>query len=318
MKNVDWYLALTTKLTTEIEFRPKVKEVVTEVNGISGWQEKLKQKALGYFCQSGIIKSPNQDDISVIINPEMVMIAVSDGHGPSGHYCSYIVQQMLPRFVFSSPHYPHDISRALNDSFVFAHEALKEIAEKQETFNVSMSGTTFTLVLHDEKNKKLFISHVGDSRAIIAKRRDTKIVVKSLTNDHNMNDSKEYTRIMVAEGDIKQADKKGPLRFYCKGTNYPGLAISRSIGDSISKIYGVICKPDISEIDLTSDDLLVVIASDGVWEKMSNEEVIEIAQHQGRDNAQQAAKKVVTHSQRLWRAENTLHCDDITCVVYWI
>jgi len=317
MKNMSWYLALTTKLTKETEFRPKVKEVVTDMNGISDWQRKLKEKTLGYSCQSGIIKLPNQDDISIIMNPEITMIGVSDGHGPYGHYCSYIVQQILPRLILSNPHYPHDICRALSNSFLFSHEALKEIAEKQETFNVSMSGTTFTLALHDEKNEKLFISHVGDSRAIIAKRKNTKIVAKSLTNDHNMKDSREYARIMVAEGDIRQEGKQGPLRFYCKGTNYPGLAISRSIGDSISKMYGVICKPDISEIDLTLDDLFVVVATDGVWEKMNDQEVIEIVQQQGRSNAQQAAKEIVSQSQRLWRAENIFHCDDISCVVYW-
>eukprot|EP00826_Nyctotherus_ovalis_P001959 TRINITY_DN10370_c0_g4_i4.p1 TRINITY_DN10370_c0_g4~~TRINITY_DN10370_c0_g4_i4.p1 ORF type:complete len:332 (-),score=53.74 TRINITY_DN10370_c0_g4_i4:121-1116(-) len=322
MKGLGWHVALMTRLNAEVEFRPRVKEVTAEVAGVTDWQSKLKEGGVGYLCQSGIIKAPNQDDMSIIANPNFLMIGVSDGHGPYGHYCSYIVQQMLPRFVLSSLQYPHNIPQALNDSFVFAHEALMEIAAQQEVFDVSISGTTFVIAFVDKVSKKLHIAHAGDTRAIIVKnvgqKNEFRIAAKALTNDHNMRDAKEYARIMVAEGDIRQADRKGPLRFYCKGTDYPGLAVSRTIGDTVSKMYGVTYKPDITQVSLSPDDLFIVIASDGVWDRLNNEEVAEIVHRQGRANAQEAAKEIAGKAQKLWKAENSLYCDDITCVVCWV
>ena len=50
--------------------------------------------------------------------------------------------------------------------------------------------------------------------------------------------------------------------------------MSRSIGDRIAIDLGVIPDPEVLDINLTPLDKFVVIASDGVWEFMSNEEVI--------------------------------------------
>jgi serine/threonine protein phosphatase PrpC len=64
--------------------------------------------------------------------------------------------------------------------------------------------------------------------------------------------------------------------------------MSRSFGDQVASSVGVICDPgksfpnssrfvlEISEISLGFNDLFVVIASDGVWEFLSNQEVAEI------------------------------------------
>lgn len=318
MKDSEWYLGLTTKLTTKIEFKPKIKEVTVESAGLADYQEKLKEKGIGYACQSGIADTPNQDDLSIISNPEMTLIGVSDGHGPYGHYCSYILQQMLPKLLLSSLHYPKDIPSAIADSFLYSHEALKEIAEQQKKFNISMSGTTSTVLFFDEIDKKLFVGHVGDTRAIIGRKTDNGIVSENLTLDHNMNVSKEYARILFAEGDIRKANNEGPLRFYCKGTDYPGLVLSRTIGDTISKMYGIICNPDIKQVKISDKDLFVVVCSDGVWEKMNKDEVAAIVSTLGKDKAEEAAKEIVSNAQKLWKADCKLHYDDISCVVYWL
>jgi len=53
----------------------------------------------------------------------------------------------------------------------------------------------------------------------------------------------------------------------------PGLAMSRSMGDGMGRECGVIGDPDIMEHTLTNEDKMIVIASDGVWEFISNYEV---------------------------------------------
>lgn len=68
----------------------------------------------------------------------------------------------------------------------------------------------------------------------------------------------------------------GPHRVWLKDIDIPGLAMTRSFGDEIVRGVGVICDPEIREIELEEQDKFIVMASDGVWEFMSNREVLEI------------------------------------------
>jgi serine/threonine protein phosphatase PrpC len=53
----------------------------------------------------------------------------------------------------------------------------------------------------------------------------------------------------------------------------PGLAMSRSLGDGLAHSCGVISDPEIIEFEVHPDDKFIVVASDGVWEFLSNEQV---------------------------------------------
>ena len=54
---------------------------------------------------------------------------------------------------------------------------------------------------------------------------------------------------------------------------YPGLAMSRSIGDKAGREIGVISEPEIFEMLIQEEDKFIIIASDGVWEFLTNAEV---------------------------------------------
>lgn len=56
-----------------------------------------------------------------------------------------------------------------------------------------------------------------------------------------------------------------------KGAAYPGLAMSRSLGDQVAHMVGVWHYPDITTLDITKDDLYLIIASDGIWEFISSQ-----------------------------------------------
>ena len=53
----------------------------------------------------------------------------------------------------------------------------------------------------------------------------------------------------------------------------PGLAMSRSMGDGVAHSVGVSAEPETMVFTLTVNDKFVVIASDGVWEFLSNEDI---------------------------------------------
>lgn len=75
----------------------------------------------------------------------------------------------------------------------------------------------------------------------------------------------------------------GPLRVWLKHEDIPGLAMTRSFGDEVASRVGVTCEPgkfefcllilEILELDLGKDDKFIVLASDGVWEFLQNEDV---------------------------------------------
>jgi serine/threonine protein phosphatase PrpC len=59
----------------------------------------------------------------------------------------------------------------------------------------------------------------------------------------------------------------------------PGLAMSRSLGDGVAHTAGVSSEPEFHEYEFNKgrEDMILVMASDGLWEFMSNQEVMDIA-----------------------------------------
>jgi serine/threonine protein phosphatase PrpC len=81
----------------------------------------------------------------------------------------------------------------------------------------------------------------------------------------------EKQRIMARGGKVLQAQDyrgrfSGPQRVWVKNVNSPGLAMSRSIGDTVAHSVGCSCEPDITHTVLTQQDKIVLLASDGIWE----------------------------------------------------
>ena len=52
--------------------------------------------------------------------------------------------------------------------------------------------------------------------------------------------------------------------------------MSRSIGDLVAASVGVIHEPETLQYGVTAEDKFIVIGSDGIFEFLSNEEVVKI------------------------------------------
>lgn len=52
--------------------------------------------------------------------------------------------------------------------------------------------------------------------------------------------------------------------------------MSRSIGDYVAKRVGVLSEPEIGHFTLTPDDKFILLASDGIWEFIHNDEAMRI------------------------------------------
>jgi serine/threonine protein phosphatase PrpC len=98
----------------------------------------------------------------------------------------------------------------------------------------------------------------------------------------------------------------------------PGLAMSRSLGDRVAHSVGVSAEPEISEIMLKEQDKIIVLASDGVWEFLSNSEVANIIIPYFEKNAPEAAANALVKAAYMrWKEEEEV-IDDITVVVLFL
>ena len=119
--------------------------------------------------------------------------------------------------------------------------------------DVRFSGSTCVSVL--TYGKKLFVSNVGDSRAILISATSglndsNKFYVTPISRDHKPDDPEEAKVILSNNGRIDSyrdqlGNQIGPMRVWLKHEDTPGLAMSRSFGDSMACRAGVHAVPEI-------------------------------------------------------------------------
>lgn len=109
------------------------------------------------------------------------------------------------------------------------------------------------------------------------------IEATALNRDHKPELKDESERILKKGGRIdsfrdyyNNGEPIGPQRVWLQNEELPGLAMSRSFGDRVAHSVGVSAEAEVWEFTLGLNDKFVVIASDGVWEFLSNEDVANI------------------------------------------
>ncbi|PFH31236.1 putative PP2C [Besnoitia besnoiti] len=281
------------------------------------------QKTLGfaYACKKGLKPdSPNQDDFGVLCCDSFGLFGVFDGHGPSGHDVSDYVHRLLFFLLLTDENFQKNTPQAIGNAFLATHRSVLAYAAGTELFDCSLSGSTASLVLHTRH--RLFVAHVGDSRVVLARQHKSGIVAETITLDHKPTTPAERERIEASGGEVKRLECDIPYRVFVKRRLYPGLAMSRAIGDAIASQIGVTCEPDVTTVELDRSCLFLIMASDGVWEFISSQEAVQIAygamgsERKGRTKA--AADRLTLEAFKRWVEEEGSVVDDITCQVVWL
>ena len=280
----------------------------------------------------------NQDSFVIKTNINNIkdfnMFGVLDGHGQDGHFVSEFVSELIPSQIINHP----EIKILKNTEAIY--QKLKEnnckiitqafiTADKQlgnMEFDVSESGCTCCLVIH--LGKHILCANTGDSRAILVfdqansiNKKDLNYLnVVPLSIDFKPELPEETNRIVMAGGEVEQMKDEygeglGPYRVWAKGKDYPGLAMSRSIGDLKGKSIGVIPDPGILEYNLNNSTKYIVVCSDGVWEFLENQTVMNIGKKfYLENNASAFCHELVSKAFDEWQ-ENDSIVDDITAVI---
>ena len=256
------------------------------------------------------------------------LFAVFDGHGQLGHEVSSFLTQELPRQMtkqLASVAGGGDMSGALCRAFVDTNSILATRSGIDCTF----SGSTAIVVYLADRH--IYTCNVGDSRAVLARRSISpttaaRFTAHPLSIDQKPDRPDERRRILDCRGRVEackgaRGEDIGPPRVWLAAQDVPGLAMSRSFGDLIAASVGVIAKPEVDERTRgrDGDECFVVLGSDGVWEFMSDDEVVELVGRVGGstgERAEDAARAVVEEATRRWQREEEV-IDDITCVIVY-
>ncbi|KAK7399752.1 hypothetical protein VNO78_10941 [Psophocarpus tetragonolobus] len=145
----------------------------------------------------------------------------------------------------------------------------------------------------DEILEHLLVANVGDSRAISCKNGRA----KSLTVDHEPEKEKDLIErrggfVSQKPGNVPRVDGQ--------------LAMTRAFGDGKLKEH-ITAEPDVTIQKIDEDTEFIILASDGLWKVMTNQEACDCIRDV--DDAKKASQKLVKEAKSLGSY------DDISCIV---
>ncbi|KAL6629488.1 hypothetical protein ACP70R_029253 [Stipagrostis hirtigluma subsp. patula] len=274
----------------------------------------------GYYPEA--LDKPNQDSFCIHTpfgtSPDDHFFGVFDGHGEHGAQCSQFVKQKLCENLLRDSRFHTDAVLALHSAFVATNSQLHA-----DNLDDSMSGTTAITIL--VRGKTLYIANTGDSRAVIAEKQGDDIVAVDLSIDQTPYRSDELERVKECGARVltldqieglknpdvqcwgtEESDDGDPPRLWVQNGMYPGTAFTRSIGDSVAESIGVIADPEIFILELNSSHPFFVLASDGVFEFLSSQIVVDMISKY--KDPRDACAEIVAESYRLWLQLTDMEC----------
>ncbi|XP_078157247.1 putative protein phosphatase 2C 45 [Carex rostrata] len=242
----------------------------------------------GYASSTG--KRSSMEDfyetrIASVDNQIVGLFGVFDGHG-GARVAEYVKEHLISNLI-RHPNFISDTKKAIADAY---KQTDQDFLAADNSQNRDAGSTASTAVL---VGNRLVVANVGDSRVVICRGGDAIAV----SRDHKPDQTDERQRIEEAGGFVMWA-----------GTWRVGgvLAVSRAFGDKLLKQY-VVVDPEIREEVIDNTLEFLILASDGLWDVVSNEEAVKMVRPVA--DPEQAAKMLLEEA---YKRESS---DNITCVV---
>lgn len=181
------------------------------------------------------------------------------------------------------------------------------------------NGATCTLILLDHLRGELYTANVGDSRAIKVAFHDEK--------GTNKEDTKPYkVTPITTETTVELEDERGRIdqkEGYIAGKNVfygpVGIAMTRVLGDAVMLRAGVVPTPIVETFRLQSLQEYMILATDGIWDVMSDDDVSGIMLESHSNSVHSTCSAIALEARRKWVGDlpfaDEEYIDDITCMV---
>ena len=163
-------------------------------------------------------------------------------------------------------------------------------------FGIKTSGATVAICLIKKSNGGVTINtaNAGDARVVLSRGNNA----IRLSRDHKADDPEEIERIEKAGGFVFRNRVMGIL------------AVARSLGDQGLKDY-VICQPCTNEFHEAKEGDFVILACDGLWDVMSDQEAVNLVTR-WKGKQEEVAKQLIDEALKRGSTDN------VTVVVSWL
>ncbi|KAF6143868.1 hypothetical protein GIB67_009849 [Kingdonia uniflora] len=218
-------------------------------------------------------------------NHELGLFAIFDGH--LGDRVPTYLKHNLFNNILDEPSFWKDPEMAIKN----AYRATDKLILQNSTKLGPGGSTAVTAIVID--GKALWVANIGDSRAVLCERG----CANQLTVDHEpYNERRRIEKqggfVITLPGDVPRVNGQ--------------LAVARAFGDQSLKAH-LSSEPDVRHVPIDSTIEFVILASDGLWKVMKNQEAVDLVKSV-RD-PQAAAKRLTMEA--LARKSK----DDISCIV---
>ncbi|MCO5599630.1 hypothetical protein L7F22_053752 [Adiantum nelumboides] len=212
---------------------------------------------------------------------DLHFFAVYDGHGGSqaSNFCAYrlhhaLSEELTESQVTERSEDDSEWKRVMTSCFLKMDREVGGVCPNGACNNVDSSATCcMNAVAPDNVGTTAVVAVLGPSQIVLANCGDSRAVLSRggtaipLSKDHKPERDEETSRIEAAGGRV----------IYWDGYRVAGLlALSRALGDRYLKQY-VISEPDVLCLRRTDDDECLILASDGLWDVISNDAACEVA-----------------------------------------
>ncbi|KAJ6238450.1 hypothetical protein M0813_26420 [Anaeramoeba flamelloides] len=254
---------------------------------------------IGYSEMQGL-RQDQEDSIAIhpMIKKNIHYFAVFDGHG-SSDVSNHAADKLGELLINEINEKINNGGQLETDSFnvtkltQICDKLFQEFNQTLNKLRIDLSGSTCAIVLIIKN--KLYSINLGDSRAILIDNKGTTI---QITDDHKPTNRDELCRIKFLRGTVSN-----------NGRINGGLAVSRCFGDRDFQPW-VSAKPVIKCFDLAREDRkYLVLACDGVWDVLSNQDVTDIVMENANQDVQRIATKIKSNA---YSKEST---DNISVIV---
>ena len=306
-----------------------------------------------YITKAGVDEKKekkNQDSFLILeklFENILNIYGIFDGHGKNGNLISNLISQFLSQYLKNKENYfleKNDNDDSSSDSsesskeIIINNELISNLFSKEDfikkiikeldfkanesNFDLQFSGSTCLLLFLF--NDEIICSNIGDSMCVLFNcSNEDRWTYEIISKIHKPDIPSEKKRILEEGGVVHPFYDEfgiydGPNRVYVKGKTYPGLSLTRSIGDLEAEKIGVISEPDIVFKKKDSTCKYLVLGSDGLWDVIKPYDVRRIVNpYFFRNDPDGACNALMKIASKNWNKEGCDR-DDITIIVVFI
>ncbi|KAF8711414.1 hypothetical protein HU200_029446 [Digitaria exilis] len=242
---------------------------------VAGKEDDVEVEGEGFWVASRAGPWHAMEDAYSVItgkhcgDSQLAFYGVFDGHGGRAAV-DFVSERLGENVVAAVLAADNEASSAADDGNDAISAAIRsaylatdsELLAQHQVQDVSGGACAATAVV---KGSDLYIAHLGDCRAVLSHGGGT---AAALTADHTCAAEDERARIERGGGYVCRS---GSCVWRVQGS----LAVSRSFGDAGLKRW-IVAEPAVTKVALGAGCEFLIVASDGLWDKVSNQEAVDV------------------------------------------